>query len=235
MKLRDFTARLCRPNAAALALLAPAACGSTQADEPRLLNDLATRLDRAGDLTFTAEYRLDGGAQAVIAQAQEPRRAAYVHPGGKAVFTETELANCREVTGGNRCTLTAPPSPATEPALDLLAEAASDEGPTASPGSATTGLVSPAAALRLLSAAVLDGATVTRYESTIAGEESTCVGVHGATGFTACVTAEGLLGSFTGTIDGKLVSFELTKYAEAVDAAAFALPAGAEIDDRRPR
>ena len=65
------------------------ACSSAAADEPRLLNELATRLDRAGDLTFTAEYRLDGGSRAVLAQAQQPRRAAYVHPGGKAVFTES--------------------------------------------------------------------------------------------------------------------------------------------------
>lgn len=235
MRMHGVPTRLIMVLATAVALLAPAGCGSAEADEPQLLNDLATRLDRAGDLTFTAEYRLDGGAQAVIAQAQEPRRAAYVHPGGKAVFTETELANCREVTGGNRCTLTAPPSPGTEPALDLLAATTVDGGPSASPGSATTGLVSPAAALRLLSAAVLDGATVTRYESRIAGEEATCVGVHGATGFTACVTAEGLLGSFTGTVDGRVVGFELTRYADTADAAAFDLPAGAEIEDRRPR
>jgi hypothetical protein len=84
-----------------------------------------------------------------------------------------------------------------------------------------------------VSEAVLDGATVTRYESTIAGEPATCVGVHGAAGFTACITAGGLLGSFTGTVDGQVVSFELTSYSATADAATFALPAGAEIDDRR--
>ena len=82
---------------------------------------------------------------------------------------------------------------------------------------------------------MLNGATVTRYESVIAGADATCVGVHGAAGFTACVTADGLLGSFTGTIDGRVVSFELTSYRDTVDAATFALPAGAEIDDRRGR
>jgi hypothetical protein len=226
--------------AAAVALLAPAACANASADEPRMLNDLATRLDRAGDLTFTAEYRLDGGARAVIAQAQQPRRAAYVHPGGKAVFTESQLANCRVVGAANRCTITSPPAPATDPALDLLTATTDGDEPSASlsPSAATPrsgGLVSPSRALRLVSDAVLDGATVTRYESTIAGERATCVGVHGAEGFTVCVTAEGLLGSFTGTVDGNVVSFELTSYADTADAATFTLPADAEIDDRRNR
>lgn len=208
----------------ATAVLA-AGCAAASADEPKLLNDLATRLDRSGDLTFTAEYRLDGGAQAVVAQAQQPPRAAYVHPGHKAVFTESELATCRVVGEASVCTITAPPTQSTDPALDLLT--ATGEEPD--------GLVSPSRALRLVSDAVLSGATVTRYESTIAGEGATCVGVHGAEGFTACVTAGGLLGSFTGTLDGQVVSFELTSYKDTADAAAFALPDGAEIDDRRGR
>jgi hypothetical protein len=155
-----------------------------------------------------------------------------VHPGGKAVFTETELANCL----GNRCTLMAPPSPGTDPALDLLAATATgDPAPSASPGTDTAaGLVAPSAAVRLVSSAMTDGATVTRYQKTIAGESSTCVGVHGPTGFTTCVTASGLLGSFTGTVGGTLYSFELTAFTDRADAAAFELPAGAEIDDRRP-
>lgn len=209
------------------ALLAASACSRAAADEPGLLNDLAIRLDRAGDLTFTAEYRLDGGEEALIAQAQKPRRAAYVHPGGKAVFTETELANCT----GTRCTLVAPPSPGTEPALDLLAATSDEPGSGSEPA---TGLVPASAAVRLVSSAMTDGATVTRYQKSIAGEPSTCVGIHGPTGFTTCVTKSGLLGSFTGTVDGKLYSFELTTFTDTADAANFELPAGAEIDDQRP-
>ena len=216
----------------AVALLAPVGCGRAAADEPELLNDLATRLDKAGDLTFTAEYRLDGGEEALIAQAQEPRRAAYVHPGGKAVFTETELAKC----DANRCTLLEPPSPGTEPALDLLAATSGEGQPTPTPSPSThavAGLVAPSAAVRLVSTAMVDGATVTRYQKTIAGESSTCVGVHGPTGFTTCVTASGLLGSFTGTVGGRLYSFELTSYSATAEAATFDLPVGAEIDDQR--
>jgi hypothetical protein len=238
--MRLAPSRLTVLLAAALALVAlaggAAACSSASADEPKLLNELATRLDRAGDLTFTAEYRLDGGSRAVLAQAQQPRRAAYVHAGGKAVFTESELATCRVVGAANRCTITAPPSPGTDPALDLLT-ATTGEAASASPSPArrADGLVAPSQAVRLVSDAVRDGATVTRYESTIAGERATCVGVYGAAGFTVCVTATGVLGSFTGTVDGRVVSFEMTSYRDTADAATFALPEDAEIDDRRAR
>jgi hypothetical protein len=152
------------------------------------------------------------------------------------VFTESELATCRVVGAANRCTITTPPSPGSDPALDLLT-AATGEAASASPARAGTadGLVAPSQAVRLVSEAVLNGSTVTRYESTIADERATCVGVHGAAGFTVCITATGLLGSFTGTIDGRVVSFELTSYRDTADAATFALPDGAEIDDRRPR
>jgi hypothetical protein len=226
------------PRARPLAVLAAAllfvtGCGTAGRGEPDLLNDLAARLDRAGDLTFTAEYRLGDGAVAVLAQGQDPRRAAYVYPGGKSVSTETQLATCRAGAAGDagHSTLTPPPSSNVEPALDLLA-ASDDEVPG---GTRTPGLVAPSVVLRMLSTAVLDGATVARHDSTIAGEPATCVGVYGPDGFTACVTARGVLGSFTGPVRGELVTFELTSFASSVDADTFALPPGVTIDDRRPR
>jgi hypothetical protein len=229
--MRSSRGRYFAVAAVAFALFVPTGCSRAAADEPALLNDLANRLDKAGDLTFTAEYRLDGGEEALIAQAQDPRRAAYEYPGGKALFTETELTHCV----GVRCTLSTPPSPGTEPALELLA---SSGGPvsSASPSTSThtvAGLVAPSSAVRLVSTAVTDGATVTRYQKTIAGEKSTCVGVHGPTGFTTCFTADGLLGSFTGTVGGRMYSFELTTYATTADAAKFELPTGAVVDDER--
>ena len=127
--MRSSRGRFVAALAVATALLVPAGCGRAAADEPALLNDLATRLDRAGELTFTAEYRLDDGDEAMIAQAQKPRRAAYVHPGGKAVFTETELANCL----GTRCTVKTPPSPGAEPPSPATARAVSRR--TAAPAS----------------------------------------------------------------------------------------------------
>jgi hypothetical protein len=242
--MRPARARVLGGFVAGLLLLAPAGCGTS--NEPDLLNDLAARLDRAGDLTFTAEYRLTGGATVTIAQSQDPRRAAYIYPGGKLVATDTQTADCRPAADNRtRCVLTLPPSTTTDPALDLLASAAAQglpaadptagaAGAGASPSRAGTSLVTPSAAMRLVSSAVLDGATITRHDATIAGEPATCVGVYGPGGFTACITAHGLLGSFTGTIDGTAVQCELTKFDQAVDEATFALPPGATVDDRRP-
>lgn len=231
--MRTAPSRVLTVVAAALLLLTPAACADDR--RPDLLNDLAARLDKAGDLTFTAEYRLADGGRAVIAQSQRPRRAAYLHPGGRAVSTETQLATCRDAAGGTRCTLNPPPSSSTDPVLELLALTAVPE-PGAGRGAAPVGagLVSPSTAVRLLSAAVLDGATVTRYESTVAGEAATCFGVHGPDGFTACVTERGLLATFTGNVGGSAVTFELTSFATSVSTETFALPPGATIDDRRP-
>jgi hypothetical protein len=248
--MRPALSRLLGGVVAGLLLLAPAGCGTTE--EPDLLNDLAARLDRAGDLTFTAEYRLTGGATVTIAQSQNPRRAAYLYPGGTLIATPAQTADCRPASATSpagartRCVLTPPPSTSTDPVLDLLASAAAQDlpgtgagtgagaGASPSPNRAGTGLVTPSAAMRLVSSAVLDGATITRHDATIAGEPATCVGVHGPGGFTACITARGLLGSFTGTVDGMAVECELTKFDQTVEEATFALPPGATVDDRRP-
>jgi hypothetical protein len=218
---------------AAALLFGAGGCGS--AEEPELLNDLANRLDRAGDLSFTAEYRVGDSGRVVIAQTPDPPRAAYVHPGGKAVFTETEVATCTDGAGGARCTLTPPPSPGTDPTIDLLVATASSAGATAGTGAGADqpALINPATALRLVSAAMLDGDPVTRYESTIASEPVTCVGTAGADGFDVCITASGLLGRFTGTIGGAPASVELTSFTTTADAELFRLPKGATIDDRR--
>jgi hypothetical protein len=219
-----------------IVLVAPAACGSRR--DPGVFDDLTSRLDRSGELTFTAEYRLGSGASTVVAQAQQPRRAAYVHPGGRSVATESELATCRDAGSGTRCTLTPRASAGADPALDLLSASTAEEPISPAPagsGQPAAAMLTPTAALRLVSAAGQDGATVTRSDRVIAGEAATCVGVHGAGGFTLCVTARGILASFTGTAEGNLVTFELTRFGTTVDADAFTLPAGAAIDDRRQR
>jgi hypothetical protein len=230
--MRWARSRLSVVLAVAVMALAPAGCAP--AAESDLFNDLAASLDAAGDLTFTAEYRLAGGAAAVLAQAQEPRRAAYQFPGGKMVRTEEATTDCRTGTDATRCTLTSPPSNPADPVLDLLAGA--DRSPTAGPSpTASSGLVAPSAALRLVSQAALDGGTVTRHETTIAGKAATCVGVHGSGGLTVCITADGLLGRFTGTVNGSAVALELERFADSADPALFTTPAGATVEDKRPK
>ncbi|RKN43413.1 hypothetical protein [Micromonospora endolithica] len=188
-----------------------------------LVNDLAARLDRALTLTYSAEYQLPAGQTATIAQAQDPVRSAYTWPGGKLTVTQDATARCE--TGGSRtvCTLEAPPAANAKPSVTLFTEAKK------------RGLVTPPVVMQLLTAAALDPeAVIEQSDTTLAGRHATCVDVQqSGDDFTACVTTEGALGSFTGQVDGARVELALTEYQEAVAGDAFELPPGAGVVDRR--
>jgi hypothetical protein len=188
-----------------------------------LVNDLAARLDRALELTYSADYQLPGGRTASIAQAQDPDRSAYTWPGGRLTVTTEATARCE--TGGAKtvCTLLAPPPPNARPSVELFTEAK------------RRGLVTPPVVVGLLTQAALDpDAEIRQSDTTLAGRLATCVEVHRAgDDFTACVTNEGVLGSFTGELDGKPTELALSRYADTVDGASFELPAGAGVVDRR--
>jgi hypothetical protein len=206
--------------------------GCAVSPQTRLLNDLAARLDRAGDLAYTAEYRVPGGS-ALLSQSDSPRRAAFTFGGGVLLVTQDRTARCEDSADATRCTLTPAPARLNEPALDLLA---TDVG-TGRGGPAPTAaeLVSPVTAMRQLSAAVTDGRKVRRYDETVAGVAATCVEVAEPGGFRACITADGILGRYAGTVRDTPVVVELTRYSTRADPQAFTLPRGAAIDDRRPR
>jgi len=217
----------------ALAANVAAGCGSIGeaqqvVDRARLVNDLAERLDHAGQLTYTAEYQLSGGVRATIAQAQHPVRVAYTYPGGKLMITGDRTADCSASAAGTTCTLTTPPTTGTDMASALLAVM----GPR--------GLVPPTAVVGLLTAASLSSdATITQHDTTVAGEHATCVKVDGvenapSSGFTACITAAGVLASFTGSVNGTAFDVSLVRFLENVAEDAFDLPAGARIVDQRP-
>jgi hypothetical protein len=214
--------------------IALAGCGAVNTGQPgggraQLVGDLAGRLDRAGSLTYTAVYRLPQGATATVVQAQNPGRAAYVYPGGKLATTPQYLADCRTGALFTACTLTPPPSPGTDPATELIGEIAD------------RGLIAPEMVVGLLTAAGLDtDAVVTTRDTTVAGENATCVQVKGvqhaaASDFEVCVTTGGLLGSFTGLVDGTSVDITLDRYEPTAAPDAFDLPAGAKVTDNRPK
>src|SRR5439155_23750706 len=120
----------------------------------QLVNDLADRLERAGSLTYTAVYRLPQGATATISQAQNPGRAGYGYPGGKLILTPEATADCRTQGAVTTCTLTAPPTPGTDPATALV------------DGIAVRGVIAPAVVVGLLTAAALDAdALVTTHDT----------------------------------------------------------------------
>jgi len=192
-------------------------------DRARLVNDLAGRLSQAGELTYLADYQLSGGGLATIAQAQHPLRAAYTYPGGKLMITPDATTTCT----GAACTLTGPPTPGADATTGLLAIV----GPR--------GLVPPTAVVGLLTAASLSAnAVISQHDTTIAGVHATCVDVSGvenapASAFTACITSDGVLGSFHGTLTGTAMTVSLVRYRDTVSADAFDVPAGATVVDKR--
>jgi hypothetical protein len=207
-------------------------CGSMDGaqqmiDRAHLVNKLASRLDHASELTYTADYQLSGGANATIAQAQDPVRAAYLHPGAKLVTTPDATIDCR-TDNTMTCTLTPPPSPSPDATTTLL-NALRDRG-----------LATPTLVVGLLTAASLSSDTViTQHDTTLAGEHATCVDVSGvensaASQFDACITSAGVLGSFKGAVDGRELEVSLIRYVTSVAGDAFDLPAGARTVDERP-
>jgi len=81
----------------------------------------------------------------------------------------------------------------------------------------------------LLNAAVLDATvTVDPRDTTIAGHHATCVDLSGlqdrrTSRFDMCLTNDGVLGSFTGTLDGQAIDMAMTEYSAKVPDDAFAV------------
>lgn len=188
-----------------------------------LVNDLAARMDRALEQTWAADYQLTGGQTVSIAQTEDPLRSAYTWPAGKITVTQEALTRCATAGGRTSCTVLPPVLTAGKPSVAAYTEAGK------------LGLVTPPAVIRLLTQAALDPeATIGQSDTTLAGHHATCVDVtRSGDRFAACVTTEGVLGSFTGTLDGKPAEVTLTGYTETVDPAAFDLPAGAGVVDQR--
>ncbi|MFI9641898.1 hypothetical protein ACIG87_17835 [Micromonospora sp. NPDC051925] len=189
-----------------------------------LVNDLATRLDESLVRTWTAEYRLPGGRTITIAQEKEPARSAYTWTAGKITVSEQAITRCETTAGRTACTVVPPVLMSGKAAVPLFTEARK------------LGLVTPPAVIGLLTDAALDPrAQVTQTDTTITGHHATCVEVRRDAGdFDACVTSEGVLGSFTGVLDGQPVELALDRYTDSVASTAFDLPANAGVTDRRP-
>lgn len=219
-------------TAASLGLLAGLATGCGTIDDTRqvlnhadLVNDLASRLDNASELTYLAKYQLASGATATITQAQSPRRSAYAYPSGKVVLDNKSTARCQTTPADTACTLTDP----------LLTTSALPAGLLDAANSA--GLVQPTLVTGMLTTAALDGnSVIEQSDSTIAGQHATCVNVRQVDNlppFAACVTTDGVLGSFSGSVNGQAVEVTLIDFTAAVPADAFDLPVGAKVTDSR--
>jgi hypothetical protein len=221
--------------ASALALLALAGCGDLEqaaaAGGARndLAGDLAAQLGGSASLTYEASYQLSGGKTAMITQAQSPTRSAYVYPGGKVIVSSDATTRCEPAGKTLTCTMTAPATPTSPPPPALFTNAGK------------SGMALPDTVLSLLNAASLDtDKTVEQHDTTIAGHHATCLRLAGvaaaeASRFTVCITSEGVLGSFTGTVSGAPVDAAMTHYSDRIEAGAFEPPPGAKLVDQRGR
>lgn len=190
-----------------------------------LVNDLAARMDRALEQTWAAEYQLPGGRTASIAQTREPLRSSYTWPEGKITVTQEAVTRCATTAGRTSCTVSPPVLTGGRPSVIVYTEARRH------------GLVTPPAVIRLLTDAALDPeAIIEQSDTTLAGRHATCVDVtHAGERFAACVTTEGVLGSFTGTLDGKPAEIALSRYTDTVEPTSFDVPAGAGVVDERTK
>jgi hypothetical protein len=217
-----------------------------------LVAELAAQLAGSASLTFAATYQLAGGATATITQAQRPLRTAYHYPGGEVLITTAATTLCAKRT----CTMTEPT--ATPPATvfadalkaglitptaveDLLNAARIDPDMTVVQHD-TTIAGRHATCVKLGN---IDAANATESQSSETERRATQPSTGsprrspdesdqtpGGT-FSTCITSDGMVGSFTGTVNGNKIDVALTDYADEVAGNAFDPPPSAKVTDHR--
>jgi hypothetical protein len=204
-----------------------------------LVSELAAQLAGSGSLTYAATYQLAGGATASVTQAQRPLRAAYRYPGGEVLVTSAAITHCAKKV----CTMTAPVTP---PPSGTFTDAHK------------AGLATPAAVEELLNTARMDpDLNVVQRDTTVAGRHATCVTLGNVdsdlvagssstgaspapqpsmtSGFSTCITSDGVIGSFTGTLHGTPIDVALTDYSDHVPSVPFEPPPAAKLVDHRSK
>jgi predicted small secreted protein len=185
----------------------------------QLVKDLASRLSQADSIGYTANFSVADHEAVSIAHAPDPARTAYRFPGGVVLVLPEATMSCAVVGSAAKCSRTDPlrPPTAASPTVDHAVEGA--------------GMIRPEIVSAILNQTAMNGdAIIAETDRTLATTHATCVSVTGVPQddqFQVCVTADGLLGQFTGTISGKYVDMELDRYQLTTDAAAFNPPSAA--------
>jgi hypothetical protein len=198
-------------------------------DNLSTISDYANKIQKADNLTFTADYKLSDGSTAQV--VQKPPNSAYIGKDSRFIVTADSIYLCSTDQGKLSCTKSANTSGGTNGA-DL--SGASSIG---------AGFVTPELAVAILIAAsVSPNAHVDKSTQKIAGQNSSCIKVtntkpdpndpNDLKNFTVCITDQGILSKFAGKLtSGDDASIELTKFSTSADDNAFKPPAGAEIID----
>jgi hypothetical protein len=201
------------------------------ADNVTAISNLADRLGKSGQLTFTAEYKVEDGKTTTV--VQQPPKAAYLGADSRLILTEDALYQCSGKAGAKVVCHKNPVQTGDLSQADRSAYISAVAG---------GGFINAEMALALMTAAaVVPGVKITETTATVAGQKSDCLDVTGipkdqdpnavtAKEFHVCVSENGLLTRFKGVgTDDKALGVELTKYSEKVDPQAFVPPKGAQI------
>jgi hypothetical protein len=186
-----------------------AANGATGNQE--FVQEIATRLKAAYSIAYTAVYALGRGGTGTVAQLPATGQAAYNYPTGTLLVTSGRATVCTQTSGRQEICGGRPTVVATTTEL------------------ARGGLVRIDSVITLLNASALDrNSVISEHDITIAGTSATCVTVDPSRDATdeyeACVTADGLLGSFTGQIGGAPVDIMMINFRKSVSSDEFELP-----------
>jgi hypothetical protein len=186
-----------------------AANGATGNQE--FVQEIATRLKAAYSMAYTAVYALGGGGTGTVAQLPATGQTAYSYPTGMLLVTSGTATVCTQ-TSGRRATCGSRPT-VVATTTDL----------------ARGGLVRTDSVITLLNASALDrNSVISEHDTTIAGTSATCVtvgdGAEATNEYEACVTADGLLGSFTGQVSGTPVDIMMINFTKSVSSDEFELP-----------
>jgi hypothetical protein len=196
------------------------------------ITDLADKLGKSDQLTYTAVYKLDDGTTATV--AHQPPDSAFTGRDGTFIVTAAALLICKKEAGHTVCRRS--------PHDSRLGQSA-DQAAYVTQVAGSGFISAPMAVGLMTAAAVVPGANIDKSDRKVAGLSSTCLHVTGlpadkdptavsAKEFTVCVADNGLLTTFSGLgTDEKKLGVELTTFSGKVAASAFKPPAGAKIVD----
>lgn len=197
-------------------------------DRGKLLDDMSSQLDRGESVLYSADYQLAGGNRASVGQQTAPPRTVYGYPGGMIIVHGGDQTSCTTTSRPARCEVNS---------ITL----ASAGVPSTYAEATKHGLITAPVVADLLKVAALQpAASVKPHDTTIAGQQASCLEVSGladstSAAFTACVTADGVLASFKGVVSGINIDQALIEVTRRVGEEAFSLPVGADVVDLRPR
>jgi hypothetical protein len=194
-------------------------------DRDRLVDDMSRQLQRGAQVRYQAEYQLAGGLKGTVGQQLSPVKTFYGYPGGMLVVSETDRTSCDTAVAPAKCEIRLKGG---NGQADMFATVTKK------------GLVAAPVVAELLRVATEQpAATVKGHDTTVAGLPASCLDILNltdalASSFSACVTADGVLASFSGQIDGITVDQALEQLAvRPPDPTLFVIPANADVADLR--